>query len=92
MVASGRTRLARIGKVTDGIVEAATRGRVGRTSSAIRGRVERTSSATAKVEITRVATGTRKAAAAVAAGGVVGIARTAVTAAVAATWTATTSR
>ena len=33
MVAIGRTRLARIGKVIDGIAEAVTRGRVARTSS-----------------------------------------------------------
>ena len=80
-----RTRLARIGKATDGIAEVATRAKLAKTSSATT-RVEIT-----RLEITRAAIGKRKAAAA-AAGGVVGIARTVVTAVVAAILNATTSR
>jgi len=78
---SERTRLARIGKATDGSAEAATRAKLAKTSSV-----------TTRVEITRAAIGKRKAAAAAAAGGVVGIARTGVTAVVAAILNATTSR
>ena len=96
MMASGRTRLARIGKTTEGIAGAATKARLAKTSSATTRvettRVVTTSSATTSSATTRGATGTRKAAAAAAAGGVVGIARTDVTAVAAATWNATTSR
>ena len=77
MMASGRTRLARIGRTTDGSQGPRPRPGLARTSSATT-RVETTRSTT------RAATGTRKAAAAAAAGGVVGIARTGVTAVVAA--------
>jgi hypothetical protein len=86
MMVSEQTRLARVGKATDGIAEAATRVRLAKTSSATT-RVEIT-----RVEITRVEIGKRKAAAAAVAGGVVGIARTGVTAVVAAILNATTSR
>jgi L-lactate utilization protein LutC len=78
MMASGQTQLARIGRTTDVIAGAATRVRLARASSAtikveiIRG----------KVEITRAATGTKKAADAAVVGAVAGIAKTGVIAVV----------
>jgi hypothetical protein len=83
--ASVGTEIARTGRTTDGIAEAAIRVRLARTSATIR--IE-----TTRIETTRAATGKRKAAAAAVAGAAAGIARTGVTAVVAAVWNATTSR